>query len=141
MIPAPRNLSSPKTTGPESGPLKAQNPAQTAEAPKSRQTTTPQQTVNQQGLCHPLSSKDVSSHENPLVQAGLEHTTETPEKQHNPKITGPISGPVVTDTDLQTVIDRWPELPPPIRRQIVKLATPGSLALAGVNHTIERRTT
>ena len=70
---------------------------------------------------------------------GPEHTSKTPEKQHNPKTTGPISGPIVTDTDLQTVIDRWYQLPPPIRRQIVKLAHPRSLALDGVGNKIPNR--
>ena len=68
--------------------------------------------------------------------AGFEHHTKTTENQHNPKTTGPKSGPVPPDPDLQTVIDRWPELPPPIRRQIVKLALPSSLALAGVRKKV-----
>ena len=71
-------------------------------------------------------------------QNRLQNTIKTTENKHTPETTGPKSGPIVTDTDLQTVIDRWYQLPPPIRHQIVKLAHPGSLTLAGVKHTTER---
>lgn len=67
----PHRAKPPKTTGPESGPITAQNPAQTAEAPKRTQMTTPHQTVDHQGLCQPLSSKHIYSHVNPLVQNRL----------------------------------------------------------------------
>lgn len=63
---------------------------------------------------------------------GPEHPAKPPEKPHNSKTTGPKSGPVPLDPELQAVNDRWSELPPLIRRQIVKLALPGSLPLAGV---------
>ena len=77
-----------------------------------------------------------NEHINILGDTGPEHPVETPENQHNPKTTGPKSGPAPLDPDLQTVIDRWSELPPPIRRQIVKLASPGSLTLDGVTKKI-----
>ena len=79
-----------------------------------------------------------SNHINILGDTGIEHHAKTRENPHNSKTTGPKSGPVSPDPELQAVIDRWSQLPPPIRRQIAKLAHPGSLALAGVKNKIER---
>ena len=79
-----------------------------------------------------------SNHINILGDTGFEHPANTLENSILPIIPGPKSGPVTTDHDLQAVIDRWSELPPPIRRQIAKLAHSGSLALAGVKNKIER---
>ena len=62
--------------------------------------------------------------------AGYEQTHQTPENRTPAAQSGPKSGPV--DPELQIIVDRWHELPPLIRRQIVKLADSGGLTLAGV---------
>ena len=64
---------------------------------------------------------------------GHEQLDKTFENKTLHKTGGPISGPITQDTELQTVIDRWPQLSPLIRSQIVKLATPGNSTQDGID--------
>ena len=68
-----------------------------------------------------------------IGDTGHEQPHNTFENKTLHKTGGPISGPITKDIELQTVIDRWPQLPPLIRSQIVKLATPGNSTQDGID--------
>ena len=64
---------------------------------------------------------------------GFEQPHKTLENKTLDKTGGPNSGPVYQDIELQTVINRWPQLPPLIRSLIIKLATPDNSTPDGIN--------
>ena len=64
-----------KTTGPKTGPVTAQNPAQTASAPKRTELTGPHETLEHQGFGHTQSPVDTYSHINKMGLNGFEPLT------------------------------------------------------------------
>ena len=70
-----RRATTQKTTGPKSGPVTAQNPAQTASAPKRTELTATHEPLEHQGFCHTQSPVDTYSHINKMGDTGFEPVT------------------------------------------------------------------
>ena len=60
-----------KTGGPETGPVMAQKAAQTTTDQKRTESTKPQQTLDQQGICQSMSLPDVCSHVNQQISSRM----------------------------------------------------------------------